>query len=288
MNIRTLLTMAVAVLLGLVAVFLVRNYIGQAQRPPAQTAAAGGLRPVVVAAAPIPRGAALAPNVLKVVNYPADAVPPGAVASVADLGTPGSPTGRLSLRTLSPNEPVLMNGVTGPGGKLTLAGVVAAGMRAVSVRSNDVAGVAGFVLPGDKVDILLTRSNADGGQPVTQVLAENVRVLGIDQLSDDSADKPVVARAVTIEVTPDQADIISLAQAVGNVSFTLRHVADETPLEHHTATVADLAIKDRMTPVRQAAAPRRAAPAKPAEPSDQVLVRVTRGVDTAGYNVAKF
>jgi pilus assembly protein CpaB len=286
MNIRTLLTMAVAVLLGLVAVFLVRNYLGQAQRPPAQAAGAAGLRPVVVASAPIPRGAALAPNLLKVVSYPADAVPPGAVASVADLGAPG-PNGRLSLRTLSPNEPVLMSEVTGPGGKLTLAGVVAAGMRAVSVRSNDVAGVAGFVLPGDKVDILLTRNNADGGQPVTQVLAENVRVLGVDQLADSSADKPVVARVVTLEMTPDQADIISLAQAVGNVTFTLRHVADETPLEHHAATVADLAIKDRMTPVRRAVEPRRG-PARPAEPSDQVQVRVTRGVDSAGYTVARF
>jgi pilus assembly protein CpaB len=286
MNIRTLLTMAVAVLLGLVAVFLVRNYIGQAQRPPTQAAGPAGMRPVVVAAAPIPRGAALAPNVLKVVNYPADAVPPGAVGSIADLGAPG-PNGRLSLRTLSPNEPVLMTGVTGPGGKLTLAGVVSPGMRAVSVRSNDVSGVAGFVLPGDKVDILLTRGNADGGQPVTQVLAENVKVLGVDQLADDSADKPVVARVVTVEMTPDQADIISLAQAVGNVTFTLRHVADETPLQHHAATVADLAIKDRMTQPRAAAAPRRA-PARPAEPSDQVLVRVTRGVDTAGYNVAKY
>jgi pilus assembly protein CpaB len=160
-------------------------------------------------------------------------------------------------------------------------------MRAVSVRSNDVAGVAGFVLPGDKVDILLTRSNADQGQPVTQVLAENVRVLGIDQLSDDSTDKPGVARAVTVEVTPDQADIVSLAQAVGNVSFTLRHVADETPLEHHAATVADLAIKDRLKPpARPAAGPRRA-PAKPAAPSDQVQVRVTRGVETAGYTVSR-
>jgi len=286
MNIRTLLTMAVAVLLGLVAVFLVRNYVGQAQRSPAQVAGPAGMRPVVVAAAPIPRGAALAPNLLKVVNYPADAVPPGAVATVAELGAPG-PNGRLSLRTLSPNEPVLMSGVTGPSGKLTLAGVVGPGMRAVAVRSNDVAGVAGFVLPGDKVDILLTRPNGDQGAPVTQVLAENVRVLGVDQLSDDSADKPVVARAVTVEVTPDQADLVSLAQAVGNVSFTLRHVADETPLEHHAATVADLAIRDRLTPpVRRGGGVRRGPP-KPVAPSDQVQVRVTRGLETAGYTVAK-
>jgi pilus assembly protein CpaB len=275
--------MAVAVLLGLVAVFLVRNYVGQTQRNPGQAAGPAGMRPVVVAAAPIARGAALGPNLLKVVNYPADAVPAGAVATVAELGAPG-PNGRLALRTLSPNEPILMSQVTGPGGKLTLSGVVSEGMRAISVRSNDVAGVAGFVRPGDKVDILLTRQNVDGNQPVTQVLAENVRVLGIDQMSDDAADKPVVARAVTVEVTPDQADLISLAQAVGNVSFTLRHVADDTPLAHHAVTVADLAIKDRLAPpARRRAGPRRARPAEP----DQVHVRVTRGVETAGYSVAK-
>jgi pilus assembly protein CpaB len=288
MNIRTLLTMAVAVVLGLLAVFLVRNYIGQAQRTPAQAAGPGGLKPVVVAAAPIQRGAALAPNLLKVVSYPADAVPPGAVGSIAELGEPG-PNGRLSLRSLGPNEPILMSQVTGPGGKVTLAAVVGPGMRAVSVRSNDVAGVAGFVLPGDRVDILLTRSNADQGQPVTQVLAENMKVLGVDQLADNAADKPVVAHVVTVEATPDQADVISLAQSVGAVTFTLRHVADETPLEHHAATVADLALKDRLAPpVRKVApAPRRPKAAPPLEPSDQVQVRVTRGTDTAGYSVSK-
>lgn len=286
MNVRTLLTMAVAVVLGLLAVFLVRNYISQAQRTPAQAAAGpAGMKSVVVAAAPIQRGAALSPTLLKVVAYPADAVPPGAVGSVAELGAPGL-TGRLSLRSLSPNEPILMSQVTGPGGKVTLAAVVSQGMRAVTVRSNDVAGVAGFVLPGDRVDILLTRTNGDQGAPVSQVLGENIRVLGVDQLSDDSTDKPVVARAVTLEVTPDQADILSLAQTVGSVSFTLRHVADETPLEHHSATVADLALKDRPAPVRRVAAPPRPK-AEPAEPSDQVQVRVTRGVDTAGYSVSK-
>jgi pilus assembly protein CpaB len=291
MNIRTLLTMAVAVLLGLVAVFLVRNYVGQAQRAPSQTAAGpAGVKPVVVAAAPIPRGTALAPNLLKVVNYPADAVPAGSVSTVAELGAPG-PNGRLVLRALAPNEPILMNQVTGPGGKLILSTVVSAGMRAVSVRSNDVAGVAGFVLPGDRVDILFSRGTADNGQPVTQVLAENVKVLAIDQLSDDAADKPAVARTVTVEMTPDQAHIISLAQRVGDVSFTLRHVADDTPLQHHVATVADLAIpKDRIKPAAGGGgvrvAPRRAKPSLPSN-SDQVQVRVTRGLDTAGYSVAK-
>ena len=112
-------------------------------------------------------------------------------------------------------------------------------------------------------------------------------MLGVDQLSDDTTDKPVVARAVTLEVTPDQADILSLAKTVGTVSFTLRHVADDTPLQHHAATVADLALKDRPAPVRRVAAAPRRPKEVPVEPSDQVQVRVTRGVDTAGYSVSK-
>lgn len=285
MNMRTIATLAVAIVLGLFAVMLVRNMLNSNARN-AGSANAGAVTPVVVAAAPISRGVVLAPNLLKVVSYPANAVPTGAVANITDLGAPG-PTGRISLRSLTPNEPVLMTQVTGPGGKLTLAGVVGPGMRAVSVRSNDVAGVAGFVLPGDKVDILLTRSDADQGKPATQVLAENVRVLGVDQISNDDADKPVVARAVTVEVTPDQADLVSLAQAVGAVSFSLRHVADETALEHHSATVADLALKDRMPAAHGAILVARRSKAKPAPPADEAQVRVTRGLETAGYSVSR-
>ena len=130
------------------------------------------------------------------------------------------------------NEPLLVGNVSGPGGKLNLSSTVAPGMRAVSLRSNDVAGVGGFVLPGDRVDILLTRATGSGEHTdtVTQILAENVRVLGVDQSDNDQADKPVVAKAITVEVTPEQAQSISLGQTVGTVSLTLRHVADDAPL----------------------------------------------------------
>src|SRR5206468_5788170 len=156
-------------------------------------------------------GVTLEPPLLKVANYPLDSVPVGSFKTVAEVA--GGPAGkRLALRSLALNEPVLANKVSGPGGKLNLSGVLTEGMRAVSFRSNDVAGVAGFVLPGDRVDILLTRSVGSGDQAttVTQVLAENIRVLGVDQSDNDEADKPVVARAVTVEVTPAQAQTISL------------------------------------------------------------------------------
>lgn len=269
MPIRTIATLAVAILMGLIAVMLVRNYLGSATHP--QPVAAGATTPVVVATAQIERGAAVEAGQLKLVNYPADAVPAGAFRNVADL-TGTAADKRVALRAISANEPILPEKISGPGGRLVLSASLTPGMRAVSLRSNDVAGVAGFVLPGDRVDILLTRTV--GGGEVTQVLAENVRVLGVDQLDDDSANKPQVARAVTVEVKPDQAQAISLAQAVGAVSLTLRHVSDELPLSKHATTVADLGFA---RPAVAKAVVRRAAPA----PS----IVVVRGLETVGYRV---
>jgi pilus assembly protein CpaB len=274
MNIRTIATLVAAVFLGLIAVLLVRGYLSSAQRP-VQQAQALATKPVVVASQPIERGVALEPQLLKVVNYPADAVPADAFASVSQVSGPTSP-GRLALRSLAANEPILGASISGPGGKLNLSTVVAPGMRAISLRSGDVAGVAGFVLPGDKVDIYLTRAVGDKDRPttVTQVLAQDVLVLGVDQISSQETDKPVVARAVTVQVTPDQAQMIQLAQAVGAVSFALRHVADDAPLGRRFTTVSDLGF----TP-RPANAPvvRR--------PKDVLDVRVTRGLETTAYTV---
>ena len=153
---------------------------------------------------------------------------------------------------------------------MNLSGNVAAGMRAVSLRSNDVAGVGGFVLPGDRVDILLTRAgtgNDAAKNTLTQVLAENVRVLGVDQSDNDEADKPVVAKAVTVEVTPEQANSISLGQQIGTVSLTLRRVADDAPLASKAMTVSDLG----PAPKKPVAAP---AP----------TVHVVRGVESSRFS----
>src|SRR6266550_948000 len=119
--------------------------------------------------------------------------------------------------------------------------------------STDVTGVGGFVLPGDRVDVLLTRTVSggnDANNTVTQVLAENVRVLGVDQSANDEADKPVVSKAITVEVTPDQAHSIALGQSVGTVSLTLRRVADDAPLARKSTAVSDLAVGPRKAAAR--------------------------------------
>jgi pilus assembly protein CpaB len=272
MPIRTIATLAIAVLLGLIAVFLVRNYVGSARGPVAQ---AIGTTPVVVAATAIERGKALEAQDLKVANYPSDSVPAGAFRAVPDL-TGAAADKRVAIRGLAVNEPILADKISGPGGRLVLSATLTEGMRAVSLRSNDVAGVAGFVLPGDRIDILLTRAGSAG--QATQVLAENVRVLGVDQLSDEAAATPVVARAVTVEVTPEQAQKIQLAQTVGQVSLTLRHIGDQLPLTKRATTVADLGyFGGRPVVTRATARTRRASPVQE--------IRVVRGVETAGYRI---
>ena len=279
MPIRTVVTLAIAVLLGLIAVFLVRNYLSSA-RGPTQQAQALVTTPVVVAATQIERGKIVEAPALKVVNYPNDAVPAGAFRTVADL-TGTTADKRVAMRAIAANEPILADSISGPGGRLVLSATLTPGMRAVSLRSNDVAGVAGFVLPGDRVDILLTR--AIDNRRVTQILAENIRVVGIDQTNDQAADKPQVARAVTVETTPDQAQMITIAQSVGEVSLTLRHPSDQLPLLRKATTVTDLGIFGGgagRPAVTHAIQRRRVAP----RPQLQEI-HVTRGLESADYRI---
>jgi pilus assembly protein CpaB len=281
MSLRSIASLAVALFLGLIAVVLVRGYLQSRGGGPTAASSPASLTPVVVAALPIERGVVLKAPMLKVVSYPNDAVPQGAFKTVAELA--GGANGRTALRAMGANEPVMAEKLSGSGGKANLSVTLTPGMRAVSIRSDEVLGVAGFALPGDRVDILLTRTIGNGGAAttITQVLAENAQVVGVDQSSDLQADKPVVARAVTVEVTPDQAQAISLAHAVGTISLSLRQVSDHEALTRKATTVAELGGQGPRVAaphiVRARAERHSIAPAAPTQ------VRVTRGVETTGY-----
>jgi pilus assembly protein CpaB len=210
---------------------------------------------------------------LRVVNFPTVSVPTSSFRTVEQVIPAGAPP-RVAMREFVANEPLVAAKLSGPGSKANLAGALTPGMRAVGVRVTDVAGVGGFVLPGDRVDVMVTREVGAGANvsSVVQVLAENSRVLGVDQSSE--AEEPVVAKAVTLEVTPDQAQSISLAQAVGAVTLALRQAADGAPLSRRSMTVSDLGGVRAPGPVRRrAAAPR----------TQIAQVRVTRGVEISGY-----
>lgn len=247
-----LIILAVAIVLGGAAIW------GVLTMQAARTSSA--FAHVVVAARPIDLGQALAPDMLRIQRWPADAVPPGVFTEISQL-TGGE--ARVALRAIEPNEPILASRVSGAGGRATLSATIAEGHRAVAIRANDVIGVGGFVLPGDYVDVLLTRPDGGGyanNQNMrTDLLIPNVRVLAIDQTANESRNDPQVARAVTIEVTPEDGQKVALASQIGTLSLALRRADDAgaATAPQDTIRIQDLqAEAARRTP----AAPRPAAP----------------------------
>lgn len=272
MPLRTIATFAIAIVLGLIAVVLINFYIGSSHKAQVAQVQAGVGSPVVVAAAPITRGVVITPQLLKVVNYPTGSVPQGAFTSPNQL-VGGKDVQRIALRDLSPDEPVLAARVTAPGAKLSMATELDPGMQAVTLTSDQIKGVAGFVFPNDRVDLLMSRTvgKTDNGMGITQVVAENVRILGIDQSDDQEQNKPSIAKAITIEVTPEQAQAIVLAQTIGNVSLSLRHVQDTAPVGRLVTTAASFGF---FAPPSE---PKKAVMGGPTGPT----VRVTRGAETS-------
>jgi pilus assembly protein CpaB len=283
MPIRTLATLAVAIFLGLGAVVLAQLWLGRQRQVDMANAGSAGTVPVVVATRAIERGAAIEPAALKVVRFPQASAPADALRDITEATNGGQ---RYALRPIVASEPILASKITTPGGKVNMSASLSPGMRAVTFRANDVAGVAGFVLPGDRVDVLLTRDGTGGSGTasfITQIVADNLKVLGVDQLDDESSTKPVVAKAITLEVTPDQAQTISLAQAVGTVSLSLRQVSDQAMVGKRLTTIADLG------GIRQAAPALRGAPRRPTRVAvaSGPRVSVTRGVVSTEYAVAR-
>ncbi|MBN9587533.1 MAG: Flp pilus assembly protein CpaB [Alphaproteobacteria bacterium 64-11] len=218
---RNYFGLVLGVILAVVAVVLLNYYIrniGQAPRVP--------MTNVVVAGQDLPFGTKLSARFLRTVAWPQASVPAGAFSDIADIFKGAqSPSDRIVLTALVQGEPVLHSKISGFGARPIMSARVDKDMRAVSIHIDPVSGVSGFILPGDHVDILLTR-NLGGGQQnyVTDVILQDVTVLGINQLADQSADKPVVGQTATVEVTPQQAQKLALAQQAGTLSLSLRNM----------------------------------------------------------------
>jgi pilus assembly protein CpaB len=199
---------------------------------------------VIVAAAPLRFGTVLTTNVLAQVQWPVSSIPAGTFSSLeALLSGPGA---RTVLAAIAKNEPILANKITGPGQRGTLSSVIEADMKAITIRVDDVLGVAGFVQPDDRVDVLLTRndrttasSSQVQGAAFSDVLLQNVRVLAIDQIADRSGQaKP--AKAVTIEVTTEDAQKVALGSVVGQLSLALRQAGSLDIAESRRIGLDDL------------------------------------------------
>jgi pilus assembly protein CpaB len=178
----------------------------------------GELTGVVAAAADIPFGTRIDASLVKMVQIPPQFVPPGAFTD------PQAVFGRIAGFALYQGEVLLENRVVEHIGGSTLAAVVPEGKRAITVRVDDVVGVAGFLLPANRVDMIATRNSRDGTQ--SRTLLENLKVLAVDQSTSTDKNEPVIVRAVTLEVDPSQAEEIVRAQSDGRVQFTLRNPLD--------------------------------------------------------------
>jgi pilus assembly protein CpaB len=217
----TLIMLLVALLFGGLAVFLAKVWLSSQQNqvatPNAPAAPQVVTETVVVAKKELHFGEPLTPEVLTEISWPKEAKPEGAFTTIADISKDGA---RVVLTPIGPNEPILSWKVSGPGGRATLSALVKEGMRAVTIRVNDTSGVAGFVLPGDRVDVLYTREQ--GGAPSIDVLFQNVKVLAVNQNVDEKNGNPIDGRTATLELTPLDAQKLALAQSTGGLTFTLR------------------------------------------------------------------
>jgi len=229
-----------AVLFGLLAVFLAQTWLNnqadaRMKSLEAQRQAPVPERTIVVANRPLRFGDELNALALREMAWPQDALPAGAFGKIADL----TAAKRVVLMPIDVNEAILAAKITGPGQRATLSAVLGDGMKAVTVRVNDVEGVAGFVLPGDHVDVLLTRQG-EKNMAITDVVIRDVRVLAIDQLADQRTDKPSVVKAVTLEVNVTDGQKIALASTVGTLSLLLSKAGEVADGDTRRVTSGDL------------------------------------------------
>jgi len=237
----TVIMIAVAAVFGLLAVFVAQSWLNSQAEARLRSLEAQKVQPVaaqtiVVTGRQLRFGNELSASVLREMPWPADAVPQGAFRSIQQVLKEGK---RVVLTAIEANEPVLASKITGLGQRATLSATIGEGHKAVTIRVNDVDGVAGFVLPGDRVDIMLSRQ-LEKNSAINDVVLKNTRVLAVDQLADERSDKPSVAKAVTLEVDIAGAQKLSLASQVGTLALALRKAGDQDSTASRPITLADL------------------------------------------------
>lgn len=255
-NVRALFLLVLAVIFGLAAAYYATLWVAKRGNMASSK--------VAVAAVDIELGSKISPQMLTIVDWPAGALPPGAFADISKLQD------RVVKMAIPRGDAILEKKLAPPGTQGGLSAVIAEGKRAITVRVNDVVGVAGFALPGNYVDVMVnTQQNASGSKDsqISLTVLEQVLVLAVAQEASRDDTKPKVVSAVTLEVTPGEAEKLDLARNVGNLSLVLRNQMDKE-------TVATKGItRDQLLGLQKAAAP---APAPAQQPR---VVRVVMKAD---------
>lgn len=222
-NPKAVVMLILSVIIGLAATVVAAGWVAQQGRVASNQ--------VVVAALDIELGSRLIPQMLKTVEWPSGSIPPGAAFDPVALHD------RVVRLNVQRGEPILENKLAPLGTRGGLSAVIPEGKRAMTVRVNDVVGVAGFALPGNYVDIVVnTQVEADAkghngrDMQISKIVLEHILVLAVAQEANRDETKPRVVNAVTLEVTPEQAEKLDLARSVGGLSLVLRNQIDKTDI----------------------------------------------------------
>ncbi len=280
-NTRALIVLGLAVLAGLIAVALAARWMTQRTGESAQ---------LVVVSRDVDLGTPLDATMLTTVPWPGAVTPEGSFRSLKLAEN------RVVKTALTRGEPVLESKLAPIGTKGGLSAVIGAGKRAITVKVNEVVGVAGFALPGSHVDVMVHTNTDDlaksnKGSAVSKIVLERILVLAVAQEATRDSTKPRVVNAVTLEVTPEQAELLDVARSVGVLSLVLRNQVDQASANTTGTGKADLfgttpaPAPATPKPVAAATRPKPApAPSAPASPpaapakNEAGTVEVIRGV----------
>jgi pilus assembly protein CpaB len=237
---------------GVAAAWAAKSWVEQR----AQAAAPEAGSSVVLAAMEIPYGTKIEGRHIKVITVPSGTPLGNHFSNIAEI------EGLIATQRALSGEVLLKERFTKAGAGSTLAALIKPDMRAVTVRVDDVVGVAGFLLPGNRVDVVAARKVEN--RATTETVLMNINVLAVDQTTSNDKNEPVVVRAVTLEMTPQEAEVLVKAREEGRIQLTLRNPADETRPQ--------LVAAPEPAPVVEAPKPvRRAAPPRPAAPSVTII-----------------
>lgn len=255
----------VVLAVSLVWALLVTAFFVRVTRGGRGARAAGAQKALVVAAQALPLGAVISKESVKIREVPANLFPAGGFGRVEDA------VDRPVISNIQADEPVLEARLAARGSGVGLAPLIPPGMRAISVRVNDVVGVAGFVLPGMRVDVLVTGQPSNSAETVARTVLQNVAVLSAGQTIQTDGKNAISTPVVTLLVTPEDAEALTLANNEGKIQLVLRNSSDATLVNPRgrysnelygvrTAPVAPAAVA---APLRRERVP--ASPARPAE-----------------------
>jgi pilus assembly protein CpaB len=264
--------LAVALASGGLAALLALRYLRQQAQPLAQPVRSR----MVVAARPLPVGTIVQEQHVKTIEWSGGALPLGY------MGNPQEVVGRGLVAPLQENEPILESKLAAKGAGGGLPVIINEGMRGLTMRVNEVSGVAGFVTPNTRVDVLLTMEDKASGEPATRIIMQDMRVLAAGQsLQPDKEGKPQSVPVVTFLVTPEQAETLALASQQGNIQLALRNMLDTASIKT-TGTRRGVLMGPVGRPVvaRRPGTPNRAPVAAAPQPSQQVVEVYRGGVRT--------